>query len=79
MGKEVRRSGRKERNACTDLDFPQWEHIMHHLHYKNAMHGYIIGGCVQHTCVPTLNRSLSMGTHHVHVSPVDLHWRGGHL
>ena len=24
------RSGRKEMNACTDLNFPQWEHILHH-------------------------------------------------
>ena len=30
MGEEVRWSGSKEMNVCTDLNPPQWEHIMHH-------------------------------------------------
>ena len=49
MREEVRRSGRKEMNVYTDLNFPQWEHIMHRQLipigevgiYNNAIHNII--------------------------------------
>ena len=49
-----RGSERKEMNACNDLNFPQWEHIMHHQLitigevgiYNNAIHTSSEGVCV---------------------------------
>ena len=77
----MRRSERKEMNACTDLNFSQWEHIMHHQFIPiGEVHVGIYMQYIHHLRVCantyTCNRS-SMGMHHA--SPVDPHRRGGHL